>query len=212
MVEHRLLKTLKEENADLKLDLSQSKDQNRRLWNVIKDLNEMECNLHTISNSADLLEMIMSILSIALDAVGSENGSILLLDEESDELVFVAVIGDRNQELTGYRIPADSGVAGWVNRTRRSALVLDVRKDGRWISAVDQSIGFHTRSLMAVPLVLGDRVLGVMEVVNALPKRQFNDKDLALIQLVARMASFVFGCTEEALEKTPAPLSGENLN
>jgi GAF domain-containing protein len=212
MVDPKLLKTFKKENADLKLDLSKTKDQNRRLWDVIKTLNELECNLHTFATSSDLLEMVMEILSIALQAVGSENGSILLLDEESDELVFVAVIGDRQEELSGYRIPAESGVAGWVNKTRRSALVPDVRKDDRWISAVDQSIGFHTRSLMAVPLVLGDRVLGVMEVVNALPEMHFNEKDLALIQLVARLASFVFGCTEEALEKNPTPLSGNNLN
>lgn len=212
MVERQLLKSLKEENVDLKLDLSQSKDQNRRLWNVIKDLNELECNLHTISTSADLLNMIMDILTIALDAVGSENGSILLMDDESDELVFVAVVGDRQEELIGYRIPAESGVAGWVTRTRRSALVLDVRKDDRWISAVDQSIGFHTQSLMAVPLILGDRILGVMEVVNALPERHFNEKDLALVQLVARLASFVFGCTEEALEKNPKPIEGKKLN
>jgi GAF domain-containing protein len=187
-------------------------DQNQRLWNVIKTLNELEINLHTFSTSAELIDMIMHILSIALNAVGSENGSILLMDEETDELVFVAVIGDRQDELSGYRIPAQSGVAGWVNRTRKPALVPDVRKDDRWISAVDQSIGFHTRSLMAVPLVLGDRILGVMEVVNALPEKHFNDRDLALIQLVARLASFVFGCAEEALDKNPIPLSGENFN
>lgn len=210
MVDPQLLRTLKEENADLKLDLSQSKDQNRRLWKVIKDLNELECNLHTFSTSSDLLEMIMNILKIALGAVGSDNGSILLLDEETEELVFVAVVGDRREELTDFRIPADTGVAGWVNKTRKSALVPDVRKDNRWISAVDQSIGFHTRSLMAVPLVLGDRVLGVMEVVNALPEAHFNEKDLALIQLVARLASFVFGCTEDALDKNPTPLSSDN--
>lgn len=211
MVDRQLLKTLKEENADLKVDLNQIRDQNSRLWKVIKDLNELECNLHTFSTSADLLGMIMDILSIALKSVGSDNGSILLMDEDTDELVFVAVIGDRENELTGFRIPAESGVAGWVNRTRRSALVPDVRKDDRWISAVDQSIGFHTRSLMAVPLVLGDRVLGVMEVVNALPEKHFNEKDLALIQLVARLASFVFGCTEEALEKNTHPLTDATI-
>ena len=212
MVDARLLRTLKKENSDLKLDLSKTTDQNKRLWTVIKTLNELEFNLHTFSTSSELLDMIMNILSIALDAVGSDNGSMLLMDEETDELVFVAVIGDRDEELSGYRIPADSGVAGWVNRTRKAALVPDVRKDDRWISAVDQSIGFHTRSLMAVPLVLGDRVLGVMEVVNALPEKHFNDRDLALIQLVARLASFVFGCAEDALDKTPMNFPEENIN
>ena len=212
MVDTHLIRSLKRENADLKIDLSNTRDQNKRLWRVIETLNELECNLHTFSTSADLLEMIMNILSIALKAVGSDNGSILLLDEQTDELVFVAVIGDRQKELSGYRIPAENGVAGWVKRTRKSALVPDVRRDDRWISAVDQSIGFHTRSLMAVPLLLGDRVLGVMEIVNALPEQHFNDQDLALIQLVARMASFVFGCAEEAIANPPSPFAEQNLN
>ena len=212
MVEPQLLKTLKAENMDLKLDLSQIKDQNRRLWKVIKALNDLECNLHTFTSSAELLRMVMNILAIALEAVESENGSILLLDEESEELVFVAVVGDRHKELTDFRIPADRGIAGWVNRTKKPALVTDVRKDNRWISAVDQSIGFHTQSLMAVPLILGDRVLGVMEVVNSLSDHQFNEKDLTLIQLVARLASFVFGCTEEALDKSRESTSAEALS
>jgi GAF domain-containing protein len=205
MVDTRLLKKLKEENADLKSDLTRVKDQNFQLWQVIKALNGLDCNPGSYSNPADLISMVMNILRIALDAVGSENGSILLLDDDTEELVFVAVIGDRHQELTDFRIPANSGVAGWVRRNKKSALVQDVRKDDRWISAVDQSIGFHTQSLMAVPLIMGDRVLGVMEVVNALTEEHFNERDLALLQLIARMASFVFGCTEDALDNHFSP-------
>jgi GAF domain-containing protein len=156
--------------------------------------------------------MVMNILTIALEAVESENGSILLLDEESDELVFVAVVGVRQEELTDYRIPAGSGIAGWVKTYKKSALVPDVRKDDRWISSVDQSIGFHTRSLMAVPLILEDRVMGVMEVVNSMPEDHFNETDLSLLLLVARLASFVFGCAEEALNKSDNTVNENNLN
>jgi sigma-B regulation protein RsbU (phosphoserine phosphatase) len=156
--------------------------------------------------------MVMNILSIALEAVNSENGSILLLDNETDELVFVAVVGERQEELSDYRIPADSGVAGWVKTQKKSALVPDVRKDDRWISAVDQSIGFHTQSLMAVPLILEDRIIGVMEVVNSITEDHFNDTDLSLLLLVARLASFVFGYSEEALDKSENPNPGKNLN
>jgi GAF domain-containing protein len=156
--------------------------------------------------------MVMDILVIALEAVESENGSILLLDDESDELVFVAVVGDRQEELMDFRIPANSGVAGWVKNHKKPALVQDVRKDDRWISAVDQSIGFHTQSLMAVPLILEDQVLGVMEVVNTISEDHFNLTDIALLQLIARLASFVFGCTEDALNNAPELGAGENLN
>jgi len=50
---------------------------------------------------------------------------------------------------------------------------------------------------MAVPLILEDRVLGVMEVVNSRSEDLFNDKDLELLQLVARLASYVFGSAED---------------
>ncbi|MCJ7717448.1 MAG: GAF domain-containing protein [Anaerolineales bacterium] len=205
MVDPQLFRTLKEENIDLKLENSDLKNQNSKLWRVIRTLNELQVNLQVFTSSPDLLEMVMNILSIALEAVESENGSILLLDEDDDELVFIAVVGDRVAELTDFRIPADSGIAGWVKTHKKAALVPDVRNDNRWISAVDQSIGFHTQSLMAVPLILEDRVLGVMEIVNSLSEDHFHEKDLALLQLVARLASFVFGRTEEILNKSEDP-------
>ena len=212
MAHAQLLRKIKDEIADLRRENSDLKDENSRLWKVIRALNELESNLEVFSTSEDILNLVMNILKISLEAVDSENGSILLLDEETDELVFVAVVGERQEELTDYRIPADSGVAGWVKTHKKPALVTDVRKDDRWISAVDQSIGFNTRSLMAVPLILEERILGVMEVVNSLNEDHFNDTDLSLLQLVARLASFVFGYTEETLNKTDNPFHGNNLN
>jgi len=212
MVDAQLLRNLKEEITELRREKSDLKDENSRLWNVIGALNELQCNSQVFSSSSDILKMVMDILVIALEAVNSENGSILLLDEESDELVFVAVVGLRSEELTDYRIPAGSGIAGWVNTHKKSALVTDVRKDDRWISAVDQSIGFHTRSLIAVPLILEGKVLGVMEVVNSMTEDHFNNADLDLLLLVARLASFVFGFTEESLKNPQNPLTGNDLN
>ncbi len=212
MVDSQLLRSLKDENIELKREYADLKDQNSRLWKVIRSLNELQGNPQAISSPSELLEMVMNILVIALDAVESENGSILLLDEESDELVFVAVVGDRSDELTDFRIPAGSGVAGWVNLHKKATLVSDVRKDDRWISAVDQSIGFHTQSLMAVPLILEDRVLGVMEVVNSRTENHFNDKDLDLLQLVARLASYVFGSAEDGPETTQDQITGGGLD
>ena len=212
MVDPQLIKTLKEENSNIKRENSDLKDENSKLWGIIRTLNELQVNLQVFTTSSELLKMVMNILSIALEAVESENGSILLLDDEEDELVFIAVVGDRVAELTDFRIPADSGIAGWVKTHKKAALVPDVRNDDRWISAVDQSIGFHTQSLMAVPLILEDRVLGVMEVVNALSEDHFNDKDLALLQLVARLASFVFGRTEEVINKSDGSKPESSLN
>jgi len=212
MVDQQLLRSLKGEIADLKDENYILRNQNDKLLKVIRSLNNLRYDGDVYLTSAEILKMVMDILEIALEAVDSENGSILLLDEENDELVFVAVVGDRQKELTDYRIPASSGVAGWVKTHKKAALVQDVRKDDRWISAVDQSIGFHTQSLMAVPLILDERVMGVMEVVNALTEDHFNHTDLVLLQLVARLASFVFGFTEDALGQSPGQIPDKSLN
>ena len=212
MVDPHLLRALKEENAELKREIYDLKDQNGRLWTVIQALNELQCDYQYFSSPSDLRGMVNNILRIALESVESENGSILLLDEETDELVFVSVIGERQDELKDYRIPANSGIAGWVKTHKKPALVPNVRNDDRWISAVDQSIGFHTQSILAVPLIMDDRIIGVMEVVNSLKEDHFNKTDLSLLMLVARLASYVFGCTEDAIDKTPTPSPENNLN
>ena len=65
---------------------------------------------------------------------------------------------------------------------------------------------------MAVPLILEDRVLGVMEVVNSRSEDLFNDKDLELLQLVGRLASYVFGSTEDDSESNQNQLTGSNID
>ena len=105
MVDAQLLKSLKEEMAEIKELNYELREQNDRLWKVIRALNELGFEGDVFSSSAEILEMVMDILVIALEAVDSENGSILLLDEDSEELVFVAVVGSRQDELTEFRIP-----------------------------------------------------------------------------------------------------------
>jgi len=199
MKENQLLRALKEENLSLKEQVGKLKTQNQRLWGLVGRINRLGSNRLVAGSRDDLMGMINEILIVALEAVASKNGSVLLYDGEEDELVFAAVKGARESELLHYRIPADQGIAGWVGQHRRPVLVADVRADERWSPAVDQSVGFHTRSLMAVPLIIEDRLLGVMELVNSRAEGSFNDRDLELFLLVGRLASFVFGFAEEAL-------------
>jgi len=69
MVEPRILKSLKEEIANLKQDNYELTEQNDRLWKVIKSLNDLRCDVGSYSSSDDILKMVMDILVIALEAV-----------------------------------------------------------------------------------------------------------------------------------------------
>ena len=212
MVDRHLLRAVRDEISELKRQNRILQIENDRLWKIIGLLNDLQEGLQTFYTSSDLQQLMMDILQISLEAARSRNGSVMLLDEEENQLVFVAVVGERQKELTDYRIPANAGIAGWVKENQKPALVLDVRKDDRWLSMVDQSIGFHTCCLMAVPLQLGGKVLGVMEVVNSLTETHFEHKDLALLQLVAGMSSMIIGCAEEAIQEAQTLISKSSLN
>jgi len=212
MVDRHLLRAVRDELSELKRQNRILQIENDHLWRIIGLLNDLQEGLQTYYTSSDLQQLMMDILQISLEAARSRNGSVMLLDEEENQLVFVAVSGERKKELMDYRIPANAGIAGWVKENQKPALVLDVRKDDRWLSKVDQSIGFHTCCLMAVPLQLGGKVLGVMEVVNSLTESHFEYKDLALLQLVAGMSSMVIGCAEEAIREAQTLISKSSLN
>lgn len=202
MVDNQLLRALKDENISLAERLGNLEDENQRLWGLILGLNSLGVNRLILNNPAEILGTLNEILDRTLQAVRADNGSILLYDEGEQELAFVVVRGKRKKELLDYRIPADKGIAGWVGSNQKPALVTDVRQDSRWLQSVDQSIGFHTSSLIAAPLVIEERLLGVLEVVNSRSQDPFREKDLQVLNLVARLTSFVIGFTEEVLKNS----------
>jgi GAF domain-containing protein len=129
------------------------------------------------------------ILTSALTAVNSDNASLLLLDEESGELVFVESNSPYRAQLLGVHLPAGEGIAGWVVANRTPKLVEDVRYEPLFFSRIDEQIGFMSRSIICVPLLDGERPLGALEVVNSRSGEPFLDKDLDVMMLVGGLAA-----------------------
>jgi GAF domain-containing protein len=183
------LKTLWLENNRLKEEIKELKDQVSHLLQIIHALNTLQYNLDAITAETDVLSLVKGILSSALEAVGCNDGSLVLLDPEKNELVFIEVMGQGRERLLGLRIPAHEGVAGWTITEKTPALIAEAEYDSRWSSMVDEKIGFQTVSMVSVPLLDGDRPLGVIQVLNPLSGDPFRDSDLDIMMLVARLAS-----------------------
>lgn len=134
-------------------------------------------------NVDDLLELIMTSAAELLDA---RAGSLLLLDEETDELVFRVATAD--PEIVGTRIPAGAGIAGAAVQSREPVVIGDTSQDERFYGEVDKAVGVRTENLVAVPLVVKDRALGVIEVMN---KREgtFGDDDVEIARALASLAA-----------------------
>ncbi|MBN1667139.1 MAG: GAF domain-containing protein, partial [Anaerolineales bacterium] len=144
-----------------------------------------------VSASLDL-ELVLAQLTSAVPAlVGAEGVSILLL-EDGAELVFAAASGDGAQGITGLRIPADAGVAGAVLKNRKSYLVGDPFDQGLIYRPIEQQSGYHTQSLLAVPLLSEGEVIGVMEAVHAQPGK-FSRADLQMLEAAASWAATAIG-------------------
>ena len=135
-----------------------------------------------------LEELIPLVISKCREVLDADGVSVLLLDEERNELYFPYVSEDDPEvarRLSGLRIPAGSGVAGAALRRGQAERVDDPQSDSRFYSEVDRKTGVTTKSLLVAPLLVGDGRLGVIEAVNPRGRRSFTDADLALLEKLA---------------------------
>lgn len=133
-----------------------------------------------------LLEMIMEKSKEVMDA---EARSLMLLDEETQELVFNVATGEKGAALREIRLPLGRGIAGWVAQNKEPLLVPDAYEDPRFNRDADKMSGFHTRSILCVPLMMQDRLLGVVQVLNPSGKDSFEENDRGTFTSFADHAS-----------------------
>lgn len=183
------IRHLKEENNQLANENESLRNSLGSLQRVVRALVSLQHNVERIDKDTDVFELIHKILESALGAVDSDNGSLMLLDEETSELVFVEVIGKTRDTLLNYRIPKGQGIVGWALASRKVRLVEDVRQSQEFSSVVDQHTGLATQSLICVPLYDEERPLGAIEAVNTRSDRPFNEMDEAIWELVGVLAS-----------------------
>jgi len=120
---------------------------------------------------------------------GPLNWSLLLIDAGSSELVFARAVGRSGSSLVGKRLPLGEGVAGWVAAHGTPAIVEDTQADPRFSERMDGITGFRTESIVAVPLRSGDRVFGVIELLNRLDGRPFAAYDMRVLSTIADFAA-----------------------
>jgi Nif-specific regulatory protein len=125
----------------------------------------------------------------------AETGSLLLLDQETNELIFEVATGQSGEEVVKYRVPPGQGIAGWVVDHAEAVIVGAPQQDPRFYGRLDLAGGFQTRSILAVPLVVANAVIGVVEFINCLNQSGFGEDDLRVALALAVLASLVIDNT-----------------
>lgn len=152
--------------------------------------------------------LLQSTAEVARAIFKAKASSIFLLDSEADELVFEAVAGEGAQTLVGQRFPSSTGVAGWVLVTRQPLVVDDLSATPRFSQEAAESTGYVPKALMAVPLLVDDRALGVLEVLDRSSEQPFTLADMNLLGLFAGQAAVALDLLLRA-RRARAALAGE---
>jgi GAF domain-containing protein len=151
-------------------------------------------------------KLLRSVVDVARAIFAAKASSVLLLDEETSELVFEAVVGEGEEDLVGKRFPAGTGVAGWVLATRTPLVIEDVARDPRFAKDVAEDTGYVPQGLMAVPLLHDERALGVLEVLDR--QSRFTLEEMELLGLFASQAAIALDLLQRA-RLAEAALTGD---
>lgn len=147
---------------------------------------EMGSVVNSTLNLAKVLTLIMKNVN---RVTGSAAGTLMLLDDETGELVFSVPTGPRADKLTDIRIPAEEGIAGWVVQHEEYVLINDIKEDSRFYSEIEQMVGFETKSLLCVPLKTKAKLIGVLEVINKVDETPFTDEDALMLTIFGYQAA-----------------------
>jgi signal transduction histidine kinase len=141
-----------------------------------------------LASNLDLESLLKNIMAVAVDLVGAEEASIILYDQHTHRLYFETATNVESSPLLQKIIIPEESIAGWVAVNRIPQIVNNVGEDKRHFEDVDQKTNFSSRSIIALPLIAKQKLIGVLEVLN---KRSggFNDEDQEILLALAAQAA-----------------------
>lgn len=162
-----------------------AKDRTQSLLELLIQINR------EVAAALDLRTVLQRLLFAALQNVGGERGSIIVLDDNGKSVDATIVYGQSLHEHTTQQLreTVDRGLAGWVVRNRKAALVPDTSRDERWLRRADDAADkTGPKSAICVPLLARERLVGVLTLVHSMPNA-FGSEHLELMQAIADQAS-----------------------
>ncbi|HMQ51891.1 MAG TPA: GAF domain-containing sensor histidine kinase [Anaerolineae bacterium] len=153
-----------------------------------RELASLNRAAQAITSSLDLNTVLEQIMAEINTIVAAEGSAVLFYDPDRDDLVFAAAASPAAEVMTGRRVPVASSIAGWCAREKRPAIVENAQRDPRFFDRIDLLTGLTTHSILCVPLVIRDDVIGVIETTNKI-NGAFNQHDLELLKTLASSAA-----------------------
>jgi diguanylate cyclase (GGDEF)-like protein len=120
-----------------------------------------------LTSTLDLEQILGTIMNKMAQFFGPERWSLLMVDEQSQELYYAIAVGENAESLKGLRIPLGEGVAGWVASTGNPLVVPDVSLDPQWSAFAKKHPDLDIQSIACLPVRSDNRTLGVIQLLNS---------------------------------------------
>jgi signal transduction histidine kinase len=141
-----------------------------------------------LASTLDLDVLLNRIIHAAADLADAEAASILLYDDAARQLNFQVATNLDLQTMRGLVVPLDGSFAGWVVTNRQPVRITNAHGDARYFPKVEQVTRFTTESLLGIPLITKDKIVGVLEAINKCDG-EFTDADEELLQVLGAQAA-----------------------
>lgn len=156
---------------------------------VQADLERLLEATRAITSTLSLSELLTTVMGLAREVARAEASSLLLQDPATGELYFDVALGEKGGALQQIRLKPGEGIAGWVAVHKQPAVVNDVSKDSRWTQKADDKSQFKTHAILAIPMLVREKFIGVMEVINRVDGAPFSQNDVEMLQAFASQAA-----------------------
>ncbi|MBL8090434.1 MAG: GAF domain-containing protein [Anaerolineales bacterium] len=150
----------------------------RRLVDIARDL----------ASTLDLDILLSRIVHAAAEICGAEAASILLYDDTSRQLYFQVSTNMDESTRRGITVPLDGSIAGWIVNNRKPVRITNAHDDARFYSNVEAITGLSTQSLLGVPLITKNKIVGVLEALNK-HRGKFSDNDESMLLVLGAQAA-----------------------
>jgi two-component system phosphate regulon sensor histidine kinase PhoR len=168
-------------NITIFLDRAYLRNQVHRqdvIFSVVSDIS------YSLTSTLSMQKIFQQLMDPVRRTLNVESISVGLIEPASGDIEFVDILmGPLFRDLPPIRLKRGQGIAGWVVDHCEPVIVNDAYSDSRFYSQIDHRSGFHTGSMICIPLQVEERVIGVLQAINK-EVGNFNDNDLRLLQAI----------------------------
>lgn len=156
-----------------------------------------------LNSSLDIDEIVPKLMEATTLITETKASLLMLVDEDTGELVVKAASGEISENIVDKRIPKSAGISGWAVENDNAIIAQDVTKDDRFY-ALGEYVDNQATSMIFAPIKIRNKLIGALAAYNRYGGSDFAESDLRIIELIARQAAIAFNTARlhsEVLEK-----------